>query len=268
MVELRGSAKNNSTERNVINTITIFPEGLAFDYAVYAENQLSFSGGKNLNVYGSVFANDGIDFNGSATIHEDAYSPETIGNDGNIEGEIHEGVDPIPAPSLDTSVYEIDALGDGTYFASTSDAQTYINGNNILNKVIYIADDGDKASIGTSGTTVTGSIVKIGDMDLKGGTYTASENYAAIVVEGNLKISGGTTIYGIVYVTGATTFGGGNNTIHGSLISAGGASDTDTEIAGSAEIYFDPDVYANWQNLAGLNTESTEEPRIINWREE
>ena len=133
--------------------------------------------------------------------------------------------------------------------------------------LIYVEDlGGDKTNIGGIGTNLFGSLVIIGDLNITGGLITASDNYAAVVVEGDLKIAGGTTINGIVYVTGATSFGAGNNTINGSLISAGGTSVTD--LTGNATINFDPDVYAAWQDIEGLDTTSTEEPRILEWLEE
>ena len=86
------------------------------------------------------------------------------------------------------------------------------------------------------------------------------------MVEGSLKIAGGTIINGIVYVKGSTSFGGGDNTIDGSLISVGGTSIAD--ITGHTTIYFSTTTVANWQNFTGLSTTTTSTPRIIQWREQ
>lgn len=267
-VHVNSYATGQTVRRSVSHVITVFPEGFAFDYAVYAQNNLIMGG--NLEINGGVFANDGIEFNGnSAEINGNAYSPLNINENqpgANINGEIFEGVDPIPPPELLIDPYLAYANASSTYFATTSSAQSYVNGNMLDHVVVVIADDGVKASIGNSNTHATGTIVKTGNMDLKGGSYIAFDNFAAIVVYGDLKISGGTYIKGIVYVTGETSFGAGNNVIDGSLISAGGASVTD--LTGNATINFDPVVTANWQNLAGLDTTSNEEPEVILWEEE
>ena len=65
---------------------------------------------------------------------------------------------------------------------------------------------------------------------------------------------------------GSTSFGGGNNVINGSLISAGGASVTD--VTGSATINYDPNLATVWPDLTGLNTTSAKEPEVILWEEE
>ncbi|PIR70059.1 MAG: hypothetical protein COU46_03495 [Candidatus Niyogibacteria bacterium CG10_big_fil_rev_8_21_14_0_10_42_19] len=158
------------------------------------------------------------------------------------------------------------AVASSTYYATTSIAEAHVNGQTINSEVVYIDDDGTKANIGNTNTNFTGSLVKIGNPDLTGGVFNSFGNFATIVVYGNLKISGNTTINGIVYVTGETSFGGGTNTINGSLISAGGTSVTD--LTGNATINFDPTVYASWQDITGLNTTSTESPRVVGWTEE
>lgn len=265
--KVRGDAENQITRRKANHTITVFPEGLAFDHAVYAHDSLTFGG--NLTVAsGSVFANDGIDFNGaSAEILGNAFSPGTIEDNGNIAGEIISGVDYIPAPQIDITPYRDAAAAttpSSTLFLSSVDAEAYVN-NEIRNAVVFV-DAATKTKISGSNTSLTGSLATMGDLDVTGGTYEAWPDYVAIYVNGNLKIAGGATIRGIVYVTGSTSFGGGNNTITGSLISAGGASVTD--ITGNATIYYDPNVAASFQNLTGLNTTSTTTPRIILWEEE
>src|SRR3989344_7508775 len=71
-VKIRSLASGNATDRTVARIFTSFPEGLAFDYAVYAEHQLDIGGNAEIN--GDIFANDGIDFTGnSAEINGDAY---------------------------------------------------------------------------------------------------------------------------------------------------------------------------------------------------
>lgn len=263
-VEVHGEAENARNFRTSIYILTLFPEGFAFDYAVYAQNNLTFGG--NIEVNGSVFANNGIDFNGaSAQINGNAYSPAEIEDTGNINGDAFGGVNIIPPPGIDFEVYRNIAASStpSTLFSSAADAETYLNGQ-VREAVVYV-EDTVKTKVQGAGTQLTGSLVTEHDLDITGGTYNATGTYVAVAVNGDLKIAGGATINGIVYVTGETSFGGGTNTINGSLISAGGAT---ADVAGNAVINFDPDIAASWQNLSGLDTTSTSTPVIVEWREE
>lgn len=263
-VEVQGEAANSVSSRTSIYTLTLFPEGFAFDYAVYAQNDLTFGG--NIEVNGSVFANQGIEFNGaSAQINGDVFSPEEIENNGNINGGAFTGVNYIPPPGIDFSVYRAIAASSTppTLFTAAADAEAYVNGQTQTG-VIYVADS-VKTKVQGAGTQLTGSLVTEYDLDITGGTYNATGTYVAVAVNGDLKIAGGATINGIVYVAGVTSFGGGTNTINGSLISAGGAS---AAVTGNAVINFDPDIAANWTNLTGLDTTSTSTPVVVEWREE
>ena len=262
-VKVRGSSVNDDTNRAVVHTVTVFPEGQAFDYGVYAQNSLTFGG--NVDVNGNIFANDGIDFNGnSAEINGDAFSPIPLTDQDNINGSAISGVDPIPPPDIDFTPYKDAAISQGTYFTYTLDAETYLN--NLTRENFIFVESADKTKIQGSNTNLKGSLAAMGDLDLTGGTFTATGNYAAILVNGNLKIAGGATINGVVYVKGSTSFGGGNNVINGSLISAGGASVTD--VTGSATINYDPNLATVWPDLTGLNTTSAKEPEVILWEEE
>lgn len=262
--ETRGTASNQTARRAVVNTLTVFPEGLAFDYATYAEHDLSIGG--NVTIDGNIFSNGTLSFIGNKTeIDGDAYSAEPIADTNNVNGDAYGGVSPIPPPQIDTTPYFTAANSGGTLFSDPNDAETYVNGE-VRNAVVYVQSSAP-THIQGSNTALTGSLVTEGDLDLSGGTYSASGNYAAIIVRGNLKIAGGATINGIVYVNGATSFGGGNNVINGALISAGGDI-SQTDITGSAVVNFDPVAMAKWKELEGLDTESSEAPRIIRWDEE
>ncbi|MBI4114398.1 MAG: hypothetical protein HY445_00980 [Candidatus Niyogibacteria bacterium] len=257
---MRGEATGGNVNRAVIHTITVFPEGLAFDYAMYAQHKLNFGGNSTVN--GNIFANDGIDFTGnSAEINGDAFSSEEFTDTDNINGEAISGVDPIPSPELDTDDYYDAATH---IFADDNDAETFLN-NKTNTARVFIEDLGE-IKIQGNNTILNGFLATLGDLDITGGVINADENFAAIVVLGNLKISGGTIINGVVYVKGNTTFGAGTNVINGSLISAGDVSVT--AVTGNATINYDPNIASAFPNLAGLNTTSTEDPKILGWTEE
>lgn len=259
--EIRGTAQSGQAHRTAFYTVTVFPEGFAFDHAVYTQNELTLAGNALIN--GDVFANTSIDFKGNSLIDGNAYSPGEITDTDNISGDAFSGVDPIPPPQIDTQSYEAAASVAGTLFADAGDAETFVN--NQTQTAVVVVTSSAKTNVQGNNTSLTGSIVTFDDLDITGGTYTASGNYAAIVVLGNLKIAGGATINGIVYVAGSTSFGGGNNTINGSLISVGGANSTD--LTGNVTITFDPVAAANWQQLEGLVTTSNEDPEIVKWGE-
>ena len=257
----KGRAANATTQRTVTRVITIFPEGQAFDYAVFANNDLAISG--NTEVNGNVFANGAIDLDGSSDINGSAFSAETIDGESRVASMTVEGLDVIPPPDIDPTPYRDAAVTGGTYYAASADAEDYLK-NETRTAIVFVEDAG---TTNIQNTNLTGSLYVVGNLKItSGGTFTADGNYAAIVVEGNLSIAGGATINGIVYVKGSTTFGAGTNTINGSLISAGGV--TSADLTGRTEINFDPDLATLWPNLAGLDTTSTAPPEIIEWGEE
>lgn len=262
-VTVKGVSSNEQTNRKAVHTITVFPEGEAFEYGIFAENDLSVGG--NTEVNGSIFANSNIDFTGnSAEINGNAYSPNEISDTDNINGDAVSGVNHIPPPVLKLGPYQDIAEAAGTYFMDSNDAENYLN-NEAREAVIFV-DDSGTTKIQGSNTSLTGALAVNGDLEISGGTFSASGSYAAVVVNGNLKISGGVVINGVVYVFGSTSFGAGNNVINGALIAVGDVNVTD--VSGNTTINYDPDLAINWKDLTGLNTESVEEPKVILWGEE
>lgn len=262
-VKIKSNAKGASANRIVSNIITVFPEGSAFDYAVYANHDLNIGGSTEIN--GGIFANDNVDFTGeNSDINGNAYSAATIDTShDNIDGEIFEGVDKVPPPEIIDTPYREAAIAGETYFATSTQAATYLK-NQTREAVVFVEDTGLTK---IQDTVLTGSLYIKGDLQItSSGTFTATGTYAVIVVEGNLSVKGTITINGIVYVKGSTAFGAGNQTINGSLISAGGVSSTD--LNGHTTINFDPVVTANWQNLAGLDTTTDTAPEVVEWGEE
>lgn len=240
-----GEADNTTNHREVVYKL-VHPEGQAFEYAIYSEDTISLSG--NASVYdGNVFANNDVDISGSASINN---------------GEVVSSDSYIPAPEIDLAPYKSVAELSGKYFDSSDDAEDYIN-SKINATYIYIEDDdGDLTKLQGANTSLSGFLVVDGDLQISGGTYTATGNNAAIVVEGDLQISGGTVINGVVYVKGSTTFGSGNNVINGSLISVGATSIAD--ISGNSKIYYNPPPAGVLEILTGL---VPQKPIIDGWEE-
>jgi len=256
--EVWGDAENNITHRKVNNTLLLFPGGQAFDYAVYSENNLTIKG--SANIIGNIFSNNLISCIGNnVSIEGGAYSDGPIDDncDDNVES-INESANFIPAPDIDPFYY-----GDPSYGGIADCTSTAADVKNDClsgptTGVVFVDDPGEQATL--NNINLTGNLTIIGDLNIGGGSViNASNDYAAIVVDGNLKVTGNNTINGLVYVSGNTTFGSGNTTINGSLISKGG---TETNIAGNVTI--------DYQSLSGPpgGIDPSGTPEIINWNEE
>jgi hypothetical protein len=106
-------------------------------------------------------------------------------------------------------------------------------------KSIPIADIVTSTASDASGANGK-SIVITGNPDVTlSGNMGTRENPVTLIIDGNLKLTGSTTIYGIVYVKGILFQGGGNITVYGSVI-AGGSVDPSGGGGGSFKIIFDP----------------------------
>jgi len=258
---VEGQAGNLIANRKAIYKLTKFPEGLSFNYAIFSQNNLNFGGSATVN--GNIFANGNIDFHGAhASVNGDAFSPGTIDDFPNIGGETVEGVDSIPKLEIDPQPYRDEAEAAGTLF-TPSDAESYLN-NQAKTAVIYVEGN---THMGGNNTNLIGALVVEGSLKVSGGTYTAKEDYPAIIVQGDLEIAGGAIINGVIYVTGSTSFGAGGGTINGAIISVGEISQAD--FTGNATINYNPDLIGNWLEFPGIDPgSSTSPPVIINWWEE
>ena len=258
---IHGKGTDGNTNRDVTRRITVFAEGLAFDHAIYSN--FTFSATGNTEINGSIFANDTISLGGSTDIYGNVYSPvEVIGEDHATGTVATTSVAVIPPPEITEQDYRDAATSAGTLYTTDDTAELFL-GNETRDAIVFIDDTDSEANI--QGTTLLGSLYGKGDLRLSGGgTYTATGTFAAVVCEGDLRISGGVTINGLVYVRGSTSFGSGNNTINGALISVGPVSSIET--SGNTTINYVP---MEWHDLAGLSTSTSSlPPRMLEWGEE
>ena len=240
---VKGIADNGRNYRQVRYTVRVFPELLAFTYGIYTPNAINLSG--NVTVNGDAFATNGVDVQGHAEVN------------GNIvENE------PSVIPSLDPDPYREAAELSSTVFETPAEAEEYLDGEE-KTAIIFVEDTGE-TKIESNNTNLTGSLWVEGDLEISGGSFTAIDYYAAIVVQGDLTIHGNPEINGIIYVAGSTSIGSGNITINGSLISAGDTSIID--LNGNITINYDPEISENWEDIVGLNP-TTHSPEIISWEE-
>ncbi len=275
LIDIRGEADNARTTRKVVATLDLFPSAFAFDQAVYTHGQLNVTG--NVTIEGDIYATNGIDVGGSADIDGDAHSPQTIDDvHGRITGTTNETHPVIEPPEIDYTLYQAQAIIDGTYFtgpSASANAEAFIKGNQNLNKVVYV--DGPVSISGGGGgpnaTKLTGTLVVNGNLDIRQGTFEIGDDSdhdspLVIYVNGNLNLEGNVAMNGIVFVDGITTYGNGTPEITGALISTAGTN----EAAGNGNITvtYDPVIGAAWQNILGLDTESGTDPMVKNWHEE
>lgn len=256
--EVEGNANNSLTNRKIKNTILLSESWAAFDYAVYSDGELTIKGGAGNSITGNVFSNNNINCNGNPTINGDIFSADSISGCNGTS--VNPGAETIPPPDIDPYYYQPLAV-------CSSDADNVKN--DCLNAPptfgVIFAEDNPSKQIKLQNIDLTGNLTVIDNLWISGNTViTASDSdpeidYPAIVVQGNLKVTGDNVINGLIYVTGKTNFGSGNTTINGSIISKGG---TETDIAGSVTI--------NYNSLSGSpgGMNPPTDPKIISWSEQ
>ena len=292
-VGIKGTAGNGTTYREITYTLTEFPEGLAFDYAIFSESDISLGG--NASTSWKIFSNGTTSINSdSVTMNGDVISAGNItaGSHGEhwntINGATTTNAEPIPAPqiNLDFDEYKTAAENNpaepgGTVFENIHNLEHYLQ-NNTRTGVIF-ASTTNPLGLSSNSAVLNGSIATLGDLTLTNGSFFSNGDYEAVVVAGDFNISGnaiiegnvyvegdfeatGGKIKGIIYVKGKTTFGAGSPVIEGALISVGGIDAT--EFSGHAEIIYNPNILANWASFDGLSTTTASSPRITNWQEQ
>jgi len=254
---INGGASKDDNSRNVFYYALKHPEAPAFSYGIYTPYKIELSGHVTVN-NGNVFAGEEVCCGGfKADGSCDKPYPEN--NCSNVStGNVEKNQD-TTSPSIDSQPYKDAAIANSSYFEKKTDVPNkYFKDSKT--GVIFI---NDSFSISESGAQVDGALWINGDLDLSGGTFSATDNYFAIIVTGNLKISGNATINGVVYVNGDTEIGSGNVTINGSLICAGAASLINA--GGTLTVNYDSDLANVWDDFAGLTLNAA--PEIDQWGE-
>ena len=272
-VLVRGRSNNPTTHRSAAKKITIYPEGEAFNAAIYTASDLNLLGANGLKIIGNVYAKGNLNLNGNPVIDGDLYSAEEInvnGSNSNHEGVAFDNVTEVPAPEFNLNDYRTEAFcppPSATCFDNIGQAKAVIEAPLPLGVVIYVDNGYDETPNGTLkliGVNFNGSLVVVDDLDINNGTFVAKKDHAAIIVQGDLTVAGNTEITGVVYVKGKTTFTGGGSkiTINGALISANEVSDT--TIGGSVTINYDENLAKEWTNLKGISgNPSSNPPQVV-----
>jgi hypothetical protein len=256
-IRVRGNAENALAGREAGITVTLSDLEAGFDHAIYSQFDLEMGG--NATVNGSVYANGDIDFDGtSAQVNGNVYAAGEIDTSHDNIGETFitvKNTKIIHAPEIISAPYSIQATADLTLYTNPVLAQNAHKGVTTNNKVIYVAGASNSTKLENANTKISGTVFVEGDLSLKGVTITPGNDAdhsdpLVVYVGGDLHLAGNTTIHGLVYVEGETTFAGGNNTITGSLMSANGVSQMD--VTGNITVHYDPALMAKWKTIGGL----------------
>ena len=162
-------------------------------------------------------------------------------------------------PAIGLDVYKKLAQEDETYYTSVDEFEDeydagLLSANDV---VVYVEDPTEEVHIQNG--ALRGTLVVVGGIDMNNvqirrGSASPYDSTLVLYVGGNLKMSGGNSIEGLVYVEGVSTFSGGNNTIFGSLFSV--STSSPVNVAGSVTVTYDPllggELQASPMSLHGL----------------
>lgn len=260
---IRGNSANPATQRHAVRIITVFSEGEAFKYALFADADLTIGGSAQVN--GNIFSNNDIIFplGCKAQVVGDAFAAGDIEKKCTkkdlVTGDEKTGLDQIPPIILSSDPYKVRAQDNGTYFNNVAAAKAYLNSPS-AGDVVFVDDP---ATLKLTGTDLDGTLVTMGSLELAGNSSFATTTEVSIFVNGDLDLTGNVDLTGIIYVTGVTTFGNGTYNISGSLISLGGIT-----VSGNTQVNFNPAVFVKWPGMPGLPSTSGSPPLPLEWGEE
>ena len=249
--EVEGNAENNLTNRTVKSTLLLFPSAAAFNHAIYSENDLSITG--SVDISGNVFSNGTTTCAGSSNIDGESYSVG-VDNCGTHASHSEGDVDIIPPPVIDPYSYSDIANCTSTLADVGNDCLSGPTAG-----VVFVDDPlAPPPTEVLNGIDLVGNLTIIGNIKITGGEIVSSNDYPALIVNGDLTLGGGVEITGIVYVSGNTAFSAGTTKITGSLISIEGVVD----LGGNVTIDYDmPSAPPGGFATSGV-------PKIVSWQEQ
>jgi hypothetical protein len=266
-IDVVGGADNALTKRGAMYRVQPSALSLAFDHAIYSQQNLDISGAAK--VYGNIYAHNTIEINNSAAqVHGGVRAGDDIDlhKNSNVYGAVSSSSVHLNPPIISSAPYETNMLG--CYKATTDDLDEIVwsacervhlevaNGETLV--ISGLKDKGKGKNVEFSGTLLIEGNVKI-----TGGVFSCNNLCPmAIYVLGDLELTGG-DITGIVYVTGKTTVGTGNPEITGSLISIGGVGGI--SVLGNLTVTYDPILMNDWEDIGGLDLSGGTDPTVVNW---
>jgi hypothetical protein len=238
----------------------------AFDYGVYCNSGIDFTG--NVNIKGDIYVADDTTFGSNASV-TDGYVYHPSGTTLSGSGTWTDGGAPNPLPgfpSFDSSYY--DGLitsaggypaGDTSYSNQTVDLNggtIYVNGdvnisgNTTFNGPGVIVATGKIDLSGNTYSSDNVTFISNDELKVTGNTYTSGANYysatslsasgntrvdvGSFLTKGAVQLSGNLNLSGLIYAeSGASTITG-NPTITGSLVCS-----SFSNFSGNSNVYFD-----------------------------
>lgn len=254
--KIEATALNNSPnlrpfKRTLQGEFILNPSYKAFEYAIFSDGKLEIKGTTGISITGDIFSNSEIDCKGNTTIGGEVFALNVGSKCSGTK--VNTNIATISPPSINISNY----ISFATCTSTASKVKNDCLNDLPTNGIIFVDDPAKETKL--QNIQLNGVLVIKGNLWLSGGnSITETNNHPAIIVEGNLKFTGNNTINGLIYVTGETTFGGGNVVINGSVLSVGGA---ETEIGGSVTINYQKPT----NPPSGLNPEL--KPKLVSWFE-
>jgi cytoskeletal protein CcmA (bactofilin family) len=187
--------------------------GTVFDHHIHSNGSLRLNGGVTLD--GTLEAAGNVRLIGSNVVTGDVRYGGTYNTTGGttIGGDVLEGTDVLPMPTIDLAYYRsqaVEVYTDDHTFAGTTD---------FPDGIVYVEGD-----VHLSGqVSGTGTLVVNGNVTITGSvTYGEEGSELAIVSTGQVSISGGSEVHGIIYAHNVQSTAGwvgtGNVTVYGAVI--------------------------------------------------
>lgn len=277
---VKGEAESNKALRKIVKTLTSYPAGEAFDYALYSAGVGTTISG-NLDISGNIYSEGdlkvsdaAVKIDGSLSSHSGNFN---IHPNSTLTKETNENHYQVPPPTISYDKYKEKASSTGSYFTSAVEAVNCIKNGSCDNKVVYIDADSDviiKEDEDEDAIDFTGSIISVSNLKIKGTFRAFNEeidgaiyNYPAIVTKGNLDLLP-STIYGVVIVEGSVGVTANNSQIIGSVILT--STEDTAKFSGTITMTFDSQYSTSITNFIGLGFESDniDSIMLLNWHEE
>ena len=218
-VQIISTGEVSGTMKTVSQVVTLGGLPSAFDYAVFCDTGVSFTG--NVIVQGDVYMNGNTQFGNNCSF-TDGYVYHPSGTTLSGGGTWTDGGQPNPvptAPTFDSSYYDnlITAA-----FGVPAGNQTYSNTTlNLAGSTIYV--NGDVTISGNTTINGPGTIVATGQINQSGNTYSSSA--PKFISQGNLYVAGNAYTTGSTYYSATHITAEGNTRVDvGSMLSKGGVA--------------------------------------------
>jgi len=265
-VQIISTGEVSGTLKTVSQVVSIGGFPSAFDYAVYSNSGVSFSG--NVAVQGDAYTNGSTTFGNNCSF-TDGYVYHPAGSTLSGSGTWTDGGAPNPVPpfpvfdpssydNLITAAYSV-PVGNITYSNTTVNlnGQTIyvhgdvtISGNTTFNGPGVIVATGKISESGNTYGSNAINFISNKELTVSGNTYTSGATYysatevdasgntrvevGSFLTKGPVKLSGNLNLSGMIYAESGASFISGNPVVRGSFV-----ANSFSTFSGNANVYYD-----------------------------